>query len=85
MSEEAKQREGRVHEALYKTIDEELKVLADLKRYVFTAFLAVTVGTFNADQRIAIYAGVIGGFILLVLFFVLTLARSRKIKAYKND
>ena len=85
MSEDSIRREAKAKEVLYKTIDEELKVLADLKRYVFTAFLAVTVGTFNADQRTAIYAGVAGGFILLVLFFVLILARSKKIKAYKND
>lgn len=85
MSEDAIRRETRSREALYKTIDEELKVLADLKRYVFTALLAVVIGSFNADQLIAIYAGLVGGFVLLILFFVLTLARSRKIKAYKND
>ena len=77
--------EDRARETLYKKIDEELKILADLKRYTFTAFIAVVVGAFNADEKFSVYAGIIGILILLTVFFVLVVLRYRKIKSYEDD
>ena len=71
MSDDAKRREDRAREVSYKRTDEELKILVDLKRYVFTAFLAVAVGTFNAKEAFSRYAGVGAALLLFLVFCVL--------------
>lgn len=86
MSEqEAKQREEDIaKEILFKKIDEQLKVLADVKRYVFTTFLAVAVGVFSTDNELSIYAGIAGCSLLFSLLAVLIVVRYRKIKQYED-
>ena len=79
MSEDANRREDRIKAALLKKVDEELKILADLKRYVFTAFLAVAVGTFNAEERLSQYVGAGTGLLLFLVFCVLIIIRYRKL------
>ena len=85
MSEDAKRREDRAKEISYKKTDEELKILADLKRYAFTAFLAVAVGTFNAEEKLSRYVGVGAAMLLFLVFCVLIIARYRKLKKYENE
>ena len=77
--------EDRAREALYKRIDEELKILADLKRYTFTAFIAVVVGAFNADEILSKYFGGGVALTLFLIFCVLIVIRYRKLKKYKDE
>ncbi|MGB3588158.1 MAG: hypothetical protein WBA23_16535 [Tunicatimonas sp.] len=85
MSDEAKRREEDLaKEVLFEKVDEQLKVLADLKRYIFTAFLAVSVGIFSTDDNLSVYAGIIVCAILLVAFFVLIIVRYQKIEKYED-
>lgn len=80
--EEAKEQRRRVREVRYKKVDEQLKVIADMKRYIFAALLAVVVGLFSADNRLPFTIGVAVSIILLVAFVVLIVIRYQKIEKY---
>ncbi len=85
MDDQEKQRkEDLAKEIRFKKIDEQLKVLADIKRYVFTTFLAVAVGIFSTDDELSVYAGIGACVLLFFLFAVLIIIRYRKIKEYDN-
>ena len=82
MSEETKDRLVRIRAARYKKIDEQLKVLADLKRYIFAALLAVVIGVFRTDEPLPFVAGVSVSVILLVILVVLVVVRYQQIEKY---
>ncbi len=82
MSEETKDRLAQIRAARYKKIDEQLKVLADLKRYIFAALLAVVVGLFSTNNRLPFISGVLVSIILLVVLVVLVVVRYQKIENY---
>ena len=67
-------------EAHYKEIDEELKVIADIKRYTVAALLAVAVGIFRTEDEVSFFVGLFVCFILLILFAVLVVVRYQKIE-----
>ena len=77
--------EDRAREAHYKEIDEELKVLADIKRYVVAGFLAVAVGVFKTEDKVSFYVGIFVSVILLLLFAVLIIVRYQKIREYRDE
>ena len=82
--QEAKEKRDQIREAWYKRNEEHIKVLADMKRYVFTTFLAVAVGIARSDDEFSIYVGIVACSILLLTFFVLVIVRYRKINRYDN-
>lgn len=82
--QEVKEQRDKAREARYKRNEEQLKVLADLKRYVFATFLAVAVGIARSEDELSIYMGIVVCLILLLVFAVLIVIRYRKINQY-ND
>ena len=77
--------EDRAREAHYKEIDEELKVIADIKRYTVAALLAVAVGIFRTEDEVSFFVGLFVCFILLMLFAVLVVVRYQKIREYRHE
>lgn len=85
MSEEAKRREDQHRQAVTKRTEEQIKMLAELKRYAFTAFIGVSAAAFGAKDSVTLYTSVATGVLLLVAFYVLTIIRYRKIKTYADE
>lgn len=83
--EEAKHRRDRIREARHKEIDEEIKLLADVKRYVVAAFLAVAVGIFRTEDKVSLYVGIFVCLTLLLLLAVLIIVRYQKIREYRDE
>lgn len=81
----AKEQRDKTREAHYKKVDEELKVLADIKRYTVAALLAIAVGAFRTDDKVSFYFGLFVCFILLLLLSVLIIVRYHKIKEYHYE
>ena len=86
MNDEARWRaEDRIREARYKQVDEELKVLADIKRYVVAALIAIAVGIFKTEDEVSLYVGMFVCAILLLLFALLIILRYQKIRDYQDE
>ena len=91
MSDETKQRyqevkdqRDKVREVRYKRNEEHIKILADLKRYVFAAFLAVAIGIARSEDKLSVYVGIVVCSILFLVFTVLIVIRYRKINQYDD-
>lgn len=70
-------------EILWKKLDEKIKVIADVQRSIFAAFLATVLATINSSSRFAVGIGVVFSVVLLILLVVLTVVRQRKTRKYE--
>ena len=70
-------------EVLWKRLEEELKVLSDVQRSAFAAFIAAVLATINFKEQIAVGFGIACSLLLFFIYLVLIIVRQRKIKRYE--